>query len=131
MLAAGAGEELKPLDPDPARLQVDGLARAGKVVGAFSSDLERGKGRRYLVDIAGEVHQGGPDRLVAWPRGAGVDDLAFGVVGRAGFAEAKREAVFLGTLHDEGHRLGRLSQGNRQHAARQRVERTAMPGLLG
>ena len=52
------------------------------------------------------------------------------ILGRARFAEAEREAVFLPAVHDEGHGLGRLAERDGQHAARQRIERAAVACLL-
>ena len=71
------------------------------------------------------------DRLVGRPDVAGRGDLALAVVGRARFAEAQGEAVFLAAVHDERDGLGRLAQGDRQDAGRQRIERAAMARLLG
>ena len=75
--------------------------------------------------------QRGVDLRVGGADVGGGGDLAVGVVGVAGFAEAEGEAVELGAVHDVGHGLGGGAEGDRQDAGGERVERAAMAGLLG
>ena len=44
-------------------------------------------------------------------------------------AEADREPVLLAALDREGDGLGRLAEGDRQHAGRERIERAGMSRL--
>ena len=62
--------------------------------------------------------------------GAG-DDLALGIVGRALLAPAHAKTVGLGAVLDDRHRLGRLAEGDGQHAGRERIERSRVTRLLG
>ena len=43
MVGIGAFDQLEPVDLDLARLQLDHLAFAGQVIGAFAIDLDRRK----------------------------------------------------------------------------------------
>ena len=59
------------------------------------------------------------------------DDLALGVVGRGLLAPADAEAIFLGAFLHDRHGLGRLAEGDRQHAGGERIERAGVARLLG
>jgi hypothetical protein len=128
--ASGRETQFQAIDHHLAWFQVDGLARAREIIGPLPADLQRREGRRRLLDMAGEPGQGGTDRLIARPILAGGGDGAFAVVGRARLAEAQGEAVLLASVHHEGNGLGRLAQGDRQDAGRQRIERAAMARLF-
>src|SRR5580693_7595833 len=129
MISVWSAQKRQAFDYDAAGLEVDRLAGACQIVGALAFDLEGREGWRDLLDVANEGRQGAADRLVGGTKVAGGSDLALGIFRRARLPEAEREAVFLPAVHDEGHGLGRLAQGNRQHAAGQRIERSAMARL--
>ena len=57
------------------------------------------------------------------------DRLPLGVVGVGLGAEADREAVLLAALDREGDGLGRLAEGDRKDAGRERIERAGMSRL--
>ena len=59
------------------------------------------------------------------------DHLAVGIVRISRLAEAQREAVALGAVHDIGHGFSGGTESDRKQACRQRIERAAMTGLLG
>ena len=70
------------------------------------------------------------DRVVGRPDVGGFDHLPVGIVGVARLAETQGEVVKLGAVHHIGHGFGGGTEGDRQHAGRQRVERAAMAAFL-
>ena len=107
------------------------LTIAGEIVGALTLDLDGGEARRNLLDLADEGRQGRLDRLSGRTDVARGDRAPLGVVGIGLDAPGHLEAVGLAAVHDEGDRLGRLTEGDRQDAGGQRVEGAGMAGLLG
>ncbi len=59
------------------------------------------------------------------------DHFAFEIVGRALFAPGHGEFVDLPAVHDVRHGLCGVTERDRQHAGRERIERAGMAGLLG
>ena len=123
--------QIETADLDLARRNVDGLAFAGEIVGAFAADLDGGELRRRLHDDAGIFRQQRADLGFVGPLVRGFRHRAFEIVGRALLAPGDGEAVDLRAVHDVGHGLRRLAERDRQHAGRQRIERAGMSGLLG
>ena len=123
-------QQFEPVHPCRAGRQLGRAALTGHVVGALARDLDRGEGGRDLHDVADEAGQGGAQLVIAGPDRRGAGHLPVGVVGVARLAEAEREAIHLGPVHDVGHGLGGVPERDRQHAGRQRVERAAMARLL-
>ena len=75
---------------------------------------------------AGKPAEDRLDRLAARPCRAFPGDLTFAVVGRAGDTPADAKAVALAAGHRISGRFGRLAEGDRQYAGRQRVESARM-----
>src|SRR5262249_52048819 len=59
-----------------------------------------------------------------------LDNGAFGIAGRRPCAQADRESVELLPGKDVACDLGRLSEADRQHAGRQRIEAAHVPRLI-
>ncbi len=128
MVRIGRLDQLETVDDHRPGVELDDLAVAGEVVGAFAFDLHRGIARRHLGDLAGEMGQQRAQGFGARTSFAGADDPSFGIVGIALLAPAHSEAVGLAPVHDERDGLGRLPQRDRQQAGGERVESSGMPG---
>ena len=116
MVAVRRLDEIEPVNGDRARCELDRLAVAGEVVGAFAFDLYGREPRRHLRDRAREARQHPADRLRIRPRCARLDHLAFRVVGVALLAPAHRKTVAFAPVHHERHGLGRFAERDRQAA---------------
>src|SRR5262245_30607848 len=130
MVGVGRVDQLEALDQRTPRGKLEVLVFPGKVVGPGAPNLERRVARRHLADLADEARQCRSD---VGPRGSGIarrHDSAFGIVGVGGGAEAQRETVLLVAFHSEGHRLGRLAEGDGQDAGGERVERAGVACFL-
>ena len=108
------------------------LVVPGKVVGPGAGHLERRIARRHLADLADEARAAPPrSRRRVGPSGrSSPSPVPSRVVGVGARAEAHGEAVFLAAVHREGHGLGRLAEGDRQHAGGERIERAGVAGLV-
>src|SRR5437868_7724706 len=102
------------------------LAGPGELISTPPTDLDRRIGRRPLQNRAGKPVENRLDRLAARPCRAFPGDLTFAVVGRAGDTPADAKAVALAAGHRISGRFGRLAEGDRQYAGRQRVESARM-----
>ena len=129
MVGIGPVNQIEPVDLHRARRQLHRLAAPRQVVGALALDLDCGEAGRHLLDPTDEARQQGGDLGARRAQRAGREHLALGVVGGARLAQAGGEAVVLAPFHDVRDGLGRLAQGQRQHAGRQRVEGAAVADL--
>ena len=68
MVGVGVFHEIKAVDVDQSRLQLDDLTLAGEIVGAFAGDFYGRELRRDLHDCAGELRQDGRGFLSALGR---------------------------------------------------------------
>ena len=78
-----------------------------------------------------KLRQQGGDGGGVGTRVAGLDRMALGVVGVGLDAPLHGEAIGLFAVLDEGHGLGRLAEGDRQHARGERIQSAGVAGLLG
>ena len=89
MVGVGAGDQGQAFHPERAGGEVHLLAFAGEVIGAFAVDLDGGKLRRGLQDVAAEGCERGCRSRRRWGGGRLVgDDVACGVVGVGGAARS-------------------------------------------
>nr|AIF10610.1 hypothetical protein [uncultured marine thaumarchaeote KM3_46_G10] len=95
---------------------------SGQLVGPFSVDLDRRKGRRHLIDFTPEAVEHGEDLFFRRPDFAGCHYLALSIVGIPGFTPSDPELVGLFAVHQIGHGLGGFAQRHRQDAGGHRVQ---------
>ena len=127
---AVGGYEVEGMNGDGPCRQFELLAVARPVVGARAIDLDRGKGRRPLLDRPGEMRQ---QRRDGGRRGAPVrsrNDRAFGVVAVGLRAPGHLEPIGLFAVLHVGDGFRRLAEGDGKDAGGDRVERAGMAGLL-
>ena len=105
------------------------FAGPGELISASPTDLDRRIGRRPLQNGAGKSGEDRLDRLAARPRRALAGDLALAVVGCAGDTPADAKAVALAAGHCISGSFGRLAEGDRQYARRERVESARVSDL--
>ena len=105
------------------------FAGPGELISAAPIDLDRRIGRRPLQNGAGKRGEDRLDRLAARPCRAFADHLALAVVGCAGDAPADAKAVALAAGHRISGSFGRLADGDRQHAGRERIESARVSDL--
>ncbi len=105
------------------------FAGPGELISASPTDLDRRIGRRPLQNGAGKSGEDRLDRLAARPRRGFAGDLALAVVGRAGDTPADPKAVALAAGHRISGSFGRLAEGDRQYARRERVESARVSDL--
>src|SRR5271170_566155 len=124
-------DENEPMNDDFARRDFELRAPARQIVGTLAADLDRRIGRRGLLDRPEKARQHRRDLARRRTNVGFRDDLALGVVGIGLFAPFDRETIGLGPVLDDGNRLGRFAESDRQDARRQRVECAGMARLLG
>src|ERR1700751_3784379 len=101
----------------------------GELISASPIDLECRISRRPLQNGAGKGGEDRLDRLAARPRRGFAGDLALAVVGCTGDTPADAKTVALAAGHRISGSFGRLAEGDRQYARRERVEWARLPSL--
>jgi len=123
-------EQLQPLEVHLAWRALHRDPAAREPIERLTVALERRIHRRDLLLAAQKALQyAGDPGLIEWRHRTALDDLTLCVARRGTLPEPQAEAIRLAPVQQLPRQPCRLPEADRQHAARQRIQAPAMPGL--